>query len=174
MIRATFATTFTLGIALGLAGCNSAPAPVPPTKEPVKPVVTYPARPSVAPAAFTVLHFNPDTSTFTLIAKEDATDDELIATVWQLRDAARSGSLETLKIKTPAGNDLRTSIYRGKKCATEKYAPGAPPCGGSYHGAADYTMSKLPGKVWDKGLLHRADGKDIELWDTDAPYTATK
>jgi hypothetical protein len=167
------ATSFpTLLLAIGLAGCNSAPKPAPAPKEPAKPTVSYPARPTVPAPSFTLFHFDNDTAT--LVVKEDATDDEIESLVWQVRDAARSNTLPALKLKAPKGNDFRAHIYRGKKCAAEKYAPGEPPCGGSYHGAGDYTLSKLPSRLWDRGVLHASGDKEIELWDTDAPYTATK
>ena len=48
------------------------------------------------------------------------------------------------------GTNVWFHIYRGTKCAPEKYAPGAPPCGGSYHAAGDYTFVPQPNRPGTK------------------------
>jgi hypothetical protein len=50
------------------------------------PLVSYPARPAVAPTAFKIFHHG--NSSFTLVVNDKATDAQLSALVWQLRDAA--------------------------------------------------------------------------------------
>jgi len=108
---------------------------------------------------------------------EKATGDELSALVWQLRDAARTRSFDSIHIPQKQvdadGKTVWFHIYRGSKCAPEKYAPGNPPCGASYHAAADYTLDTHTTPPWDKGaILHGADDPHPTLlWDPDAPYT---
>ncbi len=67
-------------------------------------------------------------------------------------------------------------IYRGPKCADEKYTDGKLPCGGSYHASGDYTFGGGPTHQWDDGALlhHTPTGEDhlTELWNPNAPYVA--
>ncbi len=112
---------------------------------------------------------------------DKATDDQISALVWQLRDAARTHSFDAIHLPQKQvdadGKTVWFHIYRGTKCAPEKYAPGNPPCGGSYHAAADYTFDTHTTPPWDKGvILHSPDDPHPTLlWDPDAPYTpATK
>ena len=116
---------------------------------------------------------------------EKANDDQISALVWQLRDAARTHSFDAIHLPQKQvdadGKTVWFHIYRGTKCAPEKYAPGNPPCGASYHAAADYTFDTHSTPPWDKGvILHAAPNGDADphptlLWDPDAPYTpATK
>jgi hypothetical protein len=156
-----------------LIGCKSAPPPEGPKPGAmVDPAITYPARPTTAPAAFKIFHHA--NSTFTLTVPEKSTDDEISGLVWQLRDAARAHSFDTIKIPQKQvdadGSTVWFHIYRGAKCAPEKYAPGNPPCGGSYHAAGDYTLDTHTNPPWDKGvLLH--DERPTLLWDPDATTT---
>jgi len=153
-----------------LIGCKSAPAPAPAAE--TTPSATYPARSTTSPAPFKIFHHA--NSTFTLTVKESATDDAIYALVWQLRDAARTHTFDALHIPQKQvdadGPNVWFHIYRGPKCAPEKYAPGNPPCGGSYHAAGDYTLDTHTNPPWDKGvLLH--DERPTNLWDPDAPST---
>src|ERR1019366_2178402 len=59
-------------------------------------------------------------------------------------------------------------IYRGAKCAPEKYAPGEPPCGGSYHASGDYTLDTHTNPPWENGVLLHGEDR-TSLWDADAP-----
>jgi len=158
----------TLALTLGL-GCNSAPAPAPAPK-PAQP--TTPPRPTVAPPTFKVFHQTADT--LTLVTKEAATDEEIEAILWQLRDAAHSHTFDKLHINqkfVDAGKPpIWFHIYRGAKCASEKYTDGKLPCGGSYHSAGDYTFDSSHN--WDKGVLRHTDDSETQLWNPDAPYTA--
>jgi len=152
-------------LALLLIGCKSAPTPAP------TPAAAYPTRPTTPPAPFKIFHHA--NSTFTLTVKETATGDEISALVWQLRDAARTHSFDKIKIPQKEvdadGSNVWFHIYRGTKCAPEKYAPGEPPCGGSYHASGDYTF--VPHPTWDKGQLNPGAVHPTDLWDSEAPYT---
>lgn len=167
---------FAVALLLLFAGCKSSPpaAPTPVSPAPA-PTATYPARPTAAPAAFKIFHHG--NSSFTLTVSEKATDDQLSALVWQLRDAARTLAFDAIHIPQKQvdadGKTVWFHIYRGPKCAPEKYAPGAPPCGAAYHAAADYTFDTHSATPWDKGvILHSADDPHPALlWDPDAPYT---
>ena len=160
-----------LALALALLGCKSTPAPTttPAAKPTPAPAATYPPRPTATPAAFKVFHYY--NNSFTLTTPDKATDDEIAALVWQLRDATRTHTLDKLKISqkdADAGSTTWFHIYRGTKCASEKYTTGKLPCEASYHATGDYTYSKKP--VWDRGILLH-DEKETQLWDPDAPYT---
>ncbi len=173
VLRHNPARTFAFVLSLFLAGCKSpAPAPSAPV-EPTTAATTYPARPTIAPASYKVFHFY--NSSYTLVTSDNATDDQVESIIWQLRDAARAHTIDALHIpqltqkNVDAGDpNIWFHIYRGAKCAAEKFAPGKPPCGGSYHASGDYTFTNKP--IWDKGvLLH--DEHATALWDTEAPYT---
>lgn len=182
-MRARIVCTLTLPL-LVAGGCKSAPPATPAIESPAPaPTVTYPARPTVAPAAFKIFHHG--NSSFTLVVNDKADDTQLSALVWQLRDAARTHTFDSIHIAQKQvdadGKTVWFHIYRGSKCAPEKYAPGNPPCGASYHAAADYTLDTHSTPPWDKGvILHSAPNGDADptptaLWDSDAPYTpATK
>jgi hypothetical protein len=165
-----------LGFSLLFAGCKSAPPPGTPAAVPT-PAVTYPA-PTTAPAAFKIFHHG--NSSFTLVVNDKTTDDQLAALVWDLRDAARTHSLNSIHIPQKQvdadGKTVWFHIYRGAKCASEKYGSGAPPCGASFHAAADYTFDTNTTPPWDKGsILHSADDPHpAQLWDTEAPYTPAR
>jgi hypothetical protein len=159
-----------IAFALTLAlGCNSTPPPAP---TPKLAQATTPPRPTVAPPAFKVFHQTADT--ITLVTKENATDEEVEAILWQLRDAAHTHTFDKLHIDQKFIGARKPPIwfhlYRGAKCASEKYASGNPPCGGSYHAAGDYTFDTS--RNWDDGLLRHADDTETPLWNPDAPYTA--
>jgi hypothetical protein len=158
-----------LALVLLLLGCNSTPTTAPKTDASAVavPAPTTP-RPTATPAPFKLFHYY--NSSFTLITPDNATDDEIAALVWQLRDAARTRTLDKLHLSqkdVDAGTTTWFHIYRGTKCASEKYTEGKLPCGASYHASGDYTYSK---RVWDKGILLH-DEKETELWNPDAPYT---
>ena len=158
-----------LVLVLLLLGCNSAPTTAPKTDASAvaAPAPTTP-RPTATPAPFKLFHYY--NSSFTLTTPDNATDDEIAALVWQLRDATRTHTLDKLHLSqkdVDAGTTTWFHIYRGTKCASEKYTEGKLPCGASYHATGDYTYSK---RVWDKGILLH-DEKETELWNPDAPYT---
>jgi hypothetical protein len=162
----------TAALALALTGCTSqkpaTPAPITQAQPPATP------RPTIAPPPFRVFHTT-DTS-ITLVTKPDATDDEITSLIWQLRDAAHTHTLEKLKIDQKMIDARKPTvwfhIYRGPKCAAEKYADGKPPCGPSYHAAGDYTFGGGPANPqWDSGLLIHDEDHETHLWNSDTPYT---
>jgi hypothetical protein len=156
-------------------GCNSTPSP--------KPTITadtthYPARPTVPPPPFKLFHQTPDGS-FTLVTAPTATDDQIAALIYQLRNAAHTRTFDQLHIPQKAV-DARDPmvwfhIYRGPKCAAEKYADGKLPCGDHYNASGDYTFGGGANQQWDDGvLLHPTPASEptqTELWNPNAPYT---
>ncbi len=166
-----------LPLALTL-GCNSTPAP--------KPIIAttdntqYPPRPTIPPPPFKLFHQTPEGS-FTLVTTPTATDDQIAAIVWQLRDAAHTRTFDRLHIpqKAVAARDPMVwfHIYRGTKCAPEKYADGKLPCGDHYNASGDYTFGGGANHQWDDGtLLHpTASGEPhpTELWNPNSPYLAS-
>jgi hypothetical protein len=162
-------TLLTLAI---LLGCNSTPTPAPtatPAATPIPAPTPTTPRPTATPASFKLFHYY--NNSFTLTTPDNATDDQIASLVWQLRDAARTHTLDHLKLSQKDVDASSTSwfhIYRSTKCASEKYTEGKLPCEASYHATGDYTYSSKP--VWDKGILLH-DEKETQLWNPDAPYT---
>jgi hypothetical protein len=175
-LRGSALTLIMVMVGVSCIGCNGSakkaqPTQTTPTSEHTD---NYPPRPSTPPPAFKVFH--QDGSTFTLVTKEDATDDEIVALIYELRDAAHTQGFNALHISQKAV-DARDPyawfhIYRGPKCAPEKYVP-KPPCGASYHAAGDYTFGGLKRKDWDDGILIHGQDNETHLWDPDAPYKPT-
>ncbi len=155
-------------------GCNSTSAPAKPAATPTSAVETYhfPPRPTIAPPAVKVFHQDDDT--YTLITKADATDDEISAIVWQFRDAAHNKSFDKLHLSEKWVDKRKPTVwfhvYRGSKCANEKFVSRNYPCGAKYNGAGDYTLGDYTNPLWDDGVLHHADGTETKLWNPDAPY----
>ena len=160
-----------------LLGCKSPATSSTTTAQPTtKPTATYPARPTTPAPPFKLFHAA--NGTFTLVTAPNATDDQIAAILWQLRDAAHTGTFDKLHIPQKA-IDARSPtvwfhIYLGAKCAAEKYAPGAPPCGASYHAAGDYTFGSYKPRDWDEGALIHDEDHQVMLWPSGAPYTAGK
>jgi hypothetical protein len=163
-----------LAASLLVLGCTSAPH-----KDATAPVQTaqvpqYPARPAVAPPPFKVFHH--DANTMTLVTRENATDAEIESLIWELRDAAHARTFDTLKVSQKAvdqrDHKIWFHIYRGAKCASEKYASGPPPCGASYHAAGDYTFGSYTNPELDDGILLHDENHEVELWDPDKLYVA--
>lgn len=160
--------------AISLAGCKAAPKqPASKTEPAHTEKSSYPARPSAAAPSFKVFHQTP--LAFTLVTKENATDDEIAALIWKLRDAAHTSTFDKLHIAQKAVDkrdpNIGFNIYHGSKCASEKFAE-KPPCGASYHAAGDYTFGSYSRKDWDDGRVLHADRTSTELWDPNAAYTA--
>lgn len=135
----------------------------------------YPPRPTTPPPPFKLFHQS-DNSTFTLVTDPAVTDTQIEAIVWQLRDAAHTRAFDKLGIpqsKVDARDPMVWfHIYRGPRCADEKYTDGKLPCGGSYHASGDYTFGGGANHQWDDGVLlhHTATGEDqqTELWNPNA------
>ena len=152
-----------------LCGCKSAPAPIATTA--AKPTQTYPARPTTPPPPFHLFHTTADS--LTLVTADNATDEQIEAIVWQLHDAAQTHTFDKLHLPQKF-IDARSPIvfihiYRGTKCAAEKYTSGEPPCGGSYHAAGDYTIGSFKNPNRDDGVLLHDEDHQVELWNPDAP-----
>jgi hypothetical protein len=156
-------------------GCNSTPAPTP---QPSTQTTAYPPLPTIAPPPFKLFHQTPEGS-FTLVTSPTATDTQIEALIYQLRTAAHTRTFDQLHIpqKSVDARDPMVwfHIYRGPKCAAEKYTDGALPCGGHYNGSGDYTFGGGAHHDWDDGvLLHptpTGEGPQTELWNPNAPYT---
>jgi hypothetical protein len=164
-----------LSAAMLLCGCNSGSTPVAAPKS-VATTQSYPARPTISAPAIKVFHQSKDT--ITLVTDEHATDEQIEAIVWQLHDAAQSHSFDNLHIpqKLVDARDpiMFFHIYRGSKCAAEKYAAGEPPCGGSYHAAGDYTLGSFKNPNRDDGVLLHDEDHQVELWNADTPQQGAK
>jgi hypothetical protein len=164
-------------LALGTTlGCN--PARTAQTITVVTDTTHYPARPTTPPPPFALFHATTDGS-FTLVTTPTATDDQIEAIIWQLRDAAHTRTFDKLGIpesKVDARNPIVWfHIYRGPKCAAEAYADGKLPCGDHFNASGDYTFGGGANHQWDDGaLLHpNQAGADnpTKLWDPNTPYT---
>ena len=167
------AAAISLLLPLLLAGCKPTPAPAPPkTAKPAVEEYHFPVRPNVAPPAVKVFHQDDDT--YTLITKADATDDEVSAIIWQFRDAAHNKSFDKLHLSEKFVDARKPTVwfhvYRGAKCAGEKFVSRNYPCGAKYNGAGDYTLGDYTNALWDDGVLHHPDGTETKLWNPDAPY----
>jgi hypothetical protein len=157
-------------------GCTSTPKPTP---SPTRTATTtpYPPRPTAPPPPIHLFHQTENS--ITLTTTPDATDQQIIAILYQLRDAAHNHTFDTLhipqKLVDARSPNLWFHLYRGPKCASEKYAPGTPPCGPSYHAAGDYTLGSLHDPNWDSAVLLTPsttdDPHETQLWPTGSPYT---
>lgn len=154
-----------------IPGCKSAPAPTSTPSTPVIAKPTYSPRPTITPPPIRVFHTTDNS--ITLVTADNATDDQIAAILWQLHDAARAHTFDKLHIPQQFVDKrdpmIWFHIYRGAKCASEKYTTGALPCGASYHAAGDYTLGSFSNKNRDDAVLLHADDKQTELWNPDAP-----
>jgi hypothetical protein len=152
-----------------MAGCKQQ-QPAKPVAE-ATPMPTAPARPMVAAPAFKVFH--QDGPSVILVTTENAPDRQIAAIVWALHDAERAHGFAKYGVDQAAIDkrdpNATFNIYRGTKCAKERYAEGAPPCGASYHAAGSYTVGSYRDRDWDDGELVTADGKMTPLWDNTPP-----
>ncbi|MBW4040402.1 MAG: hypothetical protein HIU91_16395 [Acidobacteria bacterium] len=167
-----FVMSFTL-----LSGCNSTPIHTTSNITTAQPTTQYPPRPTTPPPPFHLFHAT--NGSFTLVTTPTATDTQIAAIIYQLRDAAHTHTFDTLHIPQKAV-DARDPmvwfhIYRGPKCAPEKYTDGKLPCGASYHAAGDYTFGGGTHHDWDDGVLLQPTPSNpdhqTELWNPNAPYT---
>jgi hypothetical protein len=131
----------------------------------------YPPRPTTPPPAFKLFHH--DATSITLVTAENASDQQIEALIYQLHDTARAHTFDQLHIpqKLVDARDpiLWFHIYRGPKCADEKYTSGPLPCGASYHAAGDYTLGSFANKDHDDAVLLEPDGHQLQLWNPNAP-----
>ena len=154
-----------------ISGCKSAPVP---TLAPAQATVTkaaFPARPTITAPPFRVFHTTDNS--ITLVTADNSTDDQIAAIIYQLHDAAHNHTFDTLHIPQQFVDKrdpmIWFHIYRGAKCANEKYTTGKLPCGASYHAAGDYTLGSFSNKDRDDAVLLHADDKQTELWNPDSP-----
>ncbi|HEY5329468.1 MAG TPA: hypothetical protein VIJ79_06270 [Acidobacteriaceae bacterium] len=154
-----------------LLGCKSAPTPATAPTQPTTTKSTYPPRPTITPAPFRVFHTTDNS--ITLVTADNATDEQIEATLWQLHDAAHNHTFAQLHIPQQFVDKrdpmIWFHIYRGAKCADEKYTTGKLPCGPSYHAAGDYTLGSFSNKDRDDGVLLHGEDHQTELWNPDAP-----
>ena len=140
-----------------------------PTHAPAPPTSTAP----VLPPPFKVFHQTD--ATITLVTDPNATDAQITAILWQLRDAAATHTFDKLHIpqKVVDGRDpiIWFHVYRGPKCASEKYTTGKLPCGPSYHAAGEFTYGGFSAPNRTAGTLMRDENHETILWDPDKPYT---
>ncbi len=160
-----------------MSGCKSKPQ-MGTTSQPKQSSQTqaaYSVKPNVKPATFKVFHKS-DT-TYTLVVPEDATDEQVESLIWELRDAAHARTLDKLKISQKMVDERKPlvwfHIYRGSKCASEKYADGPPPCGGSYHAAGDYTYGGYKNRETDNGSIFHGEDHETQLWGPEVAYAPT-
>jgi hypothetical protein len=159
-----------LTLLIGGLGCNAKPTTLSGTKTiSTVPAETYPTRPTVPPPPFKLFHQTADS--LTLVIADNASDEQIEAILWQLRDAARARSFDKLHLPQ-AFIDKRDPIvfvhlYRGAKCASEKYADKLP-CGGSYHAAGDFTLGSFANRDRTDGALLIDENHQTELWNPDA------
>jgi len=153
-------------------GCKSATptSSATATARPMAAPAQYPPRATVTPPPFKVFHH--DATSITLVTKNDASDAEIEAILWQLRDAARTHNFDHLGVPQRLV-DARDPIvffhlYRGSKCASEKYTSGALPCGASYHAAGDFTLGSFANHDRADGALLHDEEHQTELWNPDA------
>lgn len=156
-----------------LAGCNSS-QPKTKVREDTtssKAATVFPARPGAAPPTFKLFH--QDNDTLTLVTTVTATDDEVSAILWQLREATQQHTFDALHLPQKFVDARQPTIwfhvYRGARCAGEKYTKGALPCEASYHGAGDYTLGSYSNPHWNDGVLRHQDGTETRLWNPDLP-----
>ena len=166
---------FVAAASMVATGCKSKPdSSVPVAAKSAVAQVQTPPRPNVAAASFNVFHKS-DT-TYTLVIPQNATDEQVESLIWELRDAVHAKTLDKLKLSQKMVDDRKPlvwfHIYRGAKCASEKYASGPPPCGGSYHAAGDYTYGGYKNRDTDNGSIFHGEDHETQLWDPEQPYVA--
>ena len=165
-----FLAATALGVASMIAGCKSSPPPVKPVASSAAESYHFAPRPTVAAPAVKVFHQDEDT--LTLVTKADATDDEIAAILWQFHDAAHAHSFDALhlpeKFIDARSPTVWFHVYRGPKCAAEKFVKGNYPCGAKYNGAGDYTLGAYHDPTWEDAIVHPENGSEVHLWDPDA------
>jgi len=151
--------------AVFLIGCTT---PKPTTQNPTPATTHYPTRPTTPPPSIKLFHQTDNT--LTLVTTPDATNDQIAAIIWQLRDAVSAHSFDTLHLPQKF-IDARSPIvwfhiYRGPKCASEKYAAKLP-CGASYHAAGEFTLGSFSNPNRTDGELVIDENHSTPLWNPD-------
>jgi len=153
---------------LFLCGCKSAPTPATPTPTTTQ-TNQYPIRSTTPTPPFKLFHQTDNT--LTLVTTPDATNDQIAAIIWQLRDAVSAHSFDTLHLPQKF-IDARSPIvwfhiYRGPRCASEKYTSGKLPCGASYHAAGEFTLGSFSDPNRTDGELVIDENHSTPLWNPD-------
>jgi hypothetical protein len=160
-----------------LLGCNSTAVHTTSTITTAQTSTQYPPRTITPPPPFKLFHQS-DNGSFTLVTTPTATDAQIAAIVWQLRDAAHTHTFDKLNIpqKVVDARDPMVwfHIYRGPKCAPEKYTDGKLPCGASYNASGDYSFGGGPNHQWDDGVPLHGEDHQTELWNPNAPYAPSQ
>jgi hypothetical protein len=155
-----------------LLACRSTPHQGLSPKSQIATNIKYPARPNTSPLPLKVFHTTDNS--ITLVTDASATDDQIAAILWQLHDAAHNNTFAALHVPQQFVDKrdpmIWFHIYRGSKCASEKYTRGPLPCGPSYHAAGDYTLGSFSKKDRDDGVILHGDDKQTELWNPDPPH----
>jgi len=120
----------------------------------------------------TRVHIHNATNNNLRAASHHTTNDQIAAIIWQLRDAVTTRSFDTLhlpqKFIDARGPIVWFHIYRGPKCASEKYTSGKLPCGASYHAAGEFTLGSFSDSNRTDGELVVDENHSTPLWNPDA------
>ena len=148
-----------------LLGCSTQKTT---TKNPTPATTHYPTRPTTPPPPFKLFHQSPDT--LTLTTTESASNTQIAALIYQLRDAANTHTFDSIHLPQSV-IDARAPIiwfhiYRGPKCASEKYAAKLP-CGPSYHAAGEFTLGSFHNPNRTDGELNLDENHTTALWNPD-------
>jgi len=143
-----------------LTGCT--------TQNPTPATTHYASRPTTPPPPFKLFHQSPDT--LTLTTTPDASNTQIAALIYQLRDAANTHTFDSIHLPQSL-IDARAPIiwfhiYRGPKCASEKYAAKLP-CGPSYHAAGEFTLGSFHDPNRTDGELNLDENHSTPLWNPD-------
>jgi hypothetical protein len=164
-----------LAVSFLLLSCKSQPDSTTATTKPANQDGPAQRRPT-PPPPFHLYHQTNDT--LTLVTTPNATNDQIAAILYQLRDAAVTHTFDTLHLPQKF-IDARSPIvwfhiYRGPRCADEKYTTGKLPCGASYHAAADFTYGSFHNPNRTDGDLVIDQNHSTELWNPDAKIQVAK
>jgi len=163
-----------MSVLIGLVAMSALTGCTTPKTNPQKPIptaTTYAPRPTIPPPPFKLFHQTD--STLTLVTTPEATNDQIAAIIWQLHDAANAHAFDTLHLPQKF-IDARSPIvwfhiYRGPKCASEKYISGKLPCGASYHAAGEFTLGSFSNPNRTDGELVIDENHSTPLWNPDTP-----
>jgi len=173
-LRLTLLTT-----ALVLTGCQ--PTPPKPVPEPTPKPAMMSSQTRAADAQLAATH--PPFKLFlqkidmptVLVVAETTPDDQLKSLLWYLRTKIRANAFKDLGIKPtatlygiPGYTSGMVDLYRGPKCASEKYTPeGHPdPCGPSIHKSASYHWGDGNDPHADRADLISATGTVTPVFDS--------
>ncbi len=149
--------------------------------------------PTTPPPAFRLYRFKFDekigASIISYVAPPNTTDDQIKSLVWLFREKVRSQKFRDISINQPTSSNFGKrgylqgilSIYRGEKCAGEKFSDAEGPCGDGDHDAAYYQWGVFgdnpnngidPTK--DEAGIRLASGNMITVFDYKDGWQPTK